>query len=100
MRYFLKAVRPDAVLSWLLDQDPAPRPVPVLPDTRELALVVTQLLGGTVFAEVITSAAQFAEICGSGFPLGRLYFQIPRSELYRVCPGLNPAAFEEGGMSA
>jgi len=100
MRYFLKALRPDAVLPWLLDQDAEPRAIPVFPTDAELALVVTQLLGGAVFAEVVTSAPQLAEICGPGFPLGRLYFQIPKSELYRVCPELNSAAFEEGGMSA
>lgn len=100
MRYFLKALRPNAVLAWLLEQDPEPRPIPVFPEDRSLALVITQLLGGVVFAEVISSAAQLTEVVGPGFPLGRLYFQIPKSELYRVCPELHPAVFEEGGMSA
>lgn len=100
MRYFLKSLRPDGVLTWLLEQDSTPRPLPLFPKDADVALVITQLLGGIVFAEVVLSAAHLAEICGPGFPLGRLYFQISKSELYRVCPELNSAAFEEGGMSA
>lgn len=98
MRYFIKHVNPKDVLAWLQDKDPQPRVLPVFPDDSTDALVVTHLLGGAVFAEVATSAAHLVEICGRGFPLGRLYFQISKSELYRVCPELTPAAF--GGKEA
>lgn len=93
MRYFLKQLAPDYVLTWLTSQDPEPRAVPVFPEETETALVVTHLLGGNVFAEVATSPKHLAEICGQGFPLGRLYFQIPKFALYRVCPELTPEAF-------
>jgi hypothetical protein len=93
MRYFLKHVSPEYALQWLMEQDPEPRAVPVFPEESDTALVVTHLLGGTVFAEVATSPRHLAEICGRGFPLGRLYFQISRSALYSVCPELTPEAF-------
>lgn len=98
VRYFVKHVRPGMVLKWLLDQDPEPRALPFFPEDPTHALVITHLFGGAVFAEVATSANHLVEICGRGFPLGRLYFQISRSELYRVCPELTPAAF--GGKEA
>lgn len=98
MRYFVKRVHPVEILPWLLDQDPEPRVLPYFPEDPTHALVVTHLLAGTVFAEVATSAAHLVEICGQGFPLGRLYFQISKSELYSVCPELTPAAF--GGKEA
>ena len=96
MRYLLSQIRPDKVLPWLLDQDPAPRIIPFFPDDSH-ALVVTHLISGAVVAEVVTSAPHLVEICGRGFPLGRLYFQIPKSDVYRVCPGITPAAFGGAG---
>lgn len=93
MRYFLKQVSPEYALTWLMDQDPEPRTVPIFPDEPDTALVVTHLLGGSVFAEVATSPEHLTEICGQGFPLGRLYFQISKSALYSVCPELTPEAF-------
>jgi hypothetical protein len=93
MRYFLK---PEGnALDWCLSQDAKPRTLPFLPEQVDTGLVVAHLIGGEVLAEVATSREHFAEICGPGFPLGRLYFQIPKSALYIVCPELTPAAFGE-----
>lgn len=92
MRYFLKPEKP--VLSWLLDHDVKPRLLPVFPGEADNAgLVVAHLLAGGVFAEVITGPDKIAKICGPGLPLGRLYFQIPKSLLYSVCDGLRPENF-------
>lgn len=93
MRYLLKHVNSARLLTWLTEQDAEPRALPLFPENLELALVVAQLLGGEVFAEVVTSPKKLTEICGQGFPLGRLYFQIPKSELYSVCPELTPDSF-------
>lgn len=93
MRYFLKPV--NNVLEWCLSQDARPRTLPFMPKQAEQGLVVAQLIGGGVFAEVVLSREHLTEICGAGFPLGRLYFQIPKSALYMVCPELTPAAFGE-----
>lgn len=54
---------------------------------------MAHLLSGGVFAEVITGPKHVAEVCGTGVPLGRLYFQIPKSLLYSVCDGLGPENF-------
>ena len=93
MRYFLKPA--NNVLEWCLSLDAKPHTLPFMPTQAEQGLVVTQLIGGDVFAEVVLSPEHLAEICGVGFPLGRLYFQIPKSELYLRCPELTPAAFGE-----
>ena len=87
MRYFLKNVPEGQTLAWLSNHDPEPSTVPVFCDNPDYGLVVAHLLGGTVLAEVITAADQFPEIFGAeGIPLGRLYFQIPRSALATECP--------------
>lgn len=91
MRYFLKPEK--SVLAWLLDYDVTPRLLPIFPEDDESGLVVVHLLAGGVFAEVITGPEKVAEICGPGLPLGRLYFQIPKSLLYSVCDGLCPENF-------
>lgn len=91
MRYFLKPEK--ALLAWLLDYDVSPRLIPIFPEDVTLGLVVVHLLAGGVFAEVITGPKKIAEICGPGLPLGRLYFQIPKSLLYSVCDGLCPENF-------
>lgn len=91
MRYFLNPEKP--ILPWLLDQDAQPRVLPVFPEDTELGLVVAHLLSGGIFAEVITSPERVVETCGQGIPLGRLYFQIPKSLLYSVCAGLCPENF-------
>ena len=98
MRYFIEPEQ--NVLAWCLSHDRAPHTLPRFPEEKLLGLVCAHLIGGEVFAEVVTSANHLVEICGKGFPLGRLYFQIPRSALYLVCPTLTPAAFQEGGTSA
>lgn len=91
MRYFLKPEK--ALLAWLLDHDVSPRLIPIFPEDDAVGLVVVHLLAGGVFAEVITGPEKVAEICGPGLPLGRLYFQIPKSLLYSVCDGLCPENF-------
>jgi hypothetical protein len=94
MRYFIK---PDNdVLTWCLSQDAEPHTVPFMPTQAEQGLVVAHLIGGEVFAEVVLSRDHLVEVCGGpGFPLGRMYFQIPKSALYMVCSELTPAAFGE-----
>lgn len=98
MRYFLEPEQ--SVLEWCLSHDTTPHILPQFPEQKQLGLVCAHLIEGKVFAEVVTSADHLVEICGKGFPLGRLYFQISKSALYIVCPELTPAAFQEGGMSA
>lgn len=92
-RYVLKPA--GDVLPWCLLQDAKPSTLPFLPADGETGLVVAHLVSGEVVAEVVPSRQQLTEICGAGFPLGRLYFQISKSRLYRVCPELTPAAFGE-----
>lgn len=91
MRYFLQSHI--AVLPWLLKRDPAPRILPSFPEDENMTLVVASLVGGAVYAEVIPKAEDFTTVCGGGLPLGRLYFQILKSELYNVCPALRESAF-------
>jgi hypothetical protein len=91
MRYFLKPDKP--VLDWLLAHDAEPRVLPVFPEDENSGLVVAHLLSGGVFAEVIPAAAHVVTACGSGLPLGRLYFQVPKNLLYSVCDNLRPGDF-------
>jgi hypothetical protein len=91
MRYFLKPTTP--VLPWLLDHDDTPRALPIFPQDGENGLVVAHLLAGGICAEVVLSAKHLPEACGPGIPLGRLYFQIPKSLLYSVCDDLRPENF-------
>jgi len=91
MRYFLKPAK--SVLAWLLDHDVHPHVLPVFPEDEEIGLVVAHLLSGGVFAEVIPTPKHLPLVCGHGIPLGRLYFQIPKSLLYSVCDGLGPEHF-------
>ena len=91
MRYFLKPEK--SVLAWLLDYDAKPHILPIFPEDAQSGLVVAHLLSGGVFAEVITRPECVTEICGPGLPLGRLYFQIPKSLLYSVCSDLRPENF-------
>lgn len=85
-------------MQWLVAQDSLPSVLPFFPADATKGLVCSSLIGGDVVADVVTSAQHLGEICGRGFPLGRLYFQIAKSALYMVCPELTPAAF--GGESA
>jgi hypothetical protein len=92
MRYFIKP-KTNSVLSWLLAADATPSTLPSFPENDKLGLVVAQLVSGQVLAEVLPVAAKVAVVCGGGVPLGRLYFQIPRKQLYSVCPELTPESF-------
>jgi hypothetical protein len=98
MRYFIrpedKRSKLNGVLPWLLDIDPNPNVLPIFPDDANLGLVVAHLVSGEVYAEVLPQAKNFVATCGDGFPMGRLYFQIPRDRLYSVCPRLTPEIFE------
>jgi len=91
MRYLLKP--PVAILSWLLKRDPDPKILPSFPEDNNKGLVVTSLIGGSVYAKVIPKPDDYAKACGDGLPLGRVYFQILKSELYMVCPALSEDAF-------
>jgi hypothetical protein len=91
MRFFLKPDKP--VLEWLLDNDAEPHILPVFPKDERSGLVVAHLLSGGIVAEVIPTAEHVATACGNGIPLGRLYFQIPRSLLYNACDNLLPKDF-------
>ncbi len=74
-------------------RDDEPTVLPVFPDDANLALVVAHLLSGAVYAEVIPAADNVQSIVGGGIPLGRLYFQIPKNAIYKVCPAIGPDAF-------
>jgi hypothetical protein len=97
MRFFLKPDKP--VLPWLLDQDAEPRVLPVFPQDENSGLVVAHLLSGGVVAEVIPTAEHVATACGSGIPLGRLYFQISKNLLYSACDALSPKDFLGGNAT-
>jgi hypothetical protein len=91
MRYFIK---PDgAALTWLLNVDAAPRTLPFFPDDNATGLVVAQLLSGKILAEVLPTEAHVRLVCGGGVPLGRLYFHVPKMQLYAVCPELSSESF-------
>lgn len=77
------------VLDWCFAKDADPRVLPSWPEADDLYLVCAYLVGGVVVAEVITSADHLAGTA-RGFPLGRLYFQIPKSAVELVCPTLRP----------
>jgi len=94
MRFFLKPDKP--VLTWLLDHDVEPHVLPVFPKDVNSGLVVAHLLYGGVVAEVIPTEGHVETACGSGVPLGRLYFQIPKNLLYSVCDTLSPKDFLGG----
>lgn len=93
MRYLIRS--PGDTLKWLFAQDSRPHVLPFFPEEADKGLVCAQLVGGEVVADVVISAPHLAEVCGEGFPLGRLYFQITKSALYSTCPELTPAVFEE-----
>lgn len=91
MRYFIKPE--ESALTWLLKIDAAPCTLPFFPDDNATGLVVAQLLSGKVLAEVIPTEEQVKLVCGGGVPLGRLYFHIPKTQLYSVCPELSSESF-------
>jgi hypothetical protein len=82
-RYLLKS---DTVLSWLSDKDPAPLVLPEFPKQRNMILVVAYLLAGKVVAEAVLSPQHLRELCGPGLPLGRLYFQVQKTDVQSLCP--------------
>lgn len=85
MRYPLKVID---VLSWLLKRDADPKVLPEFSDDRRKGLVAAHLIAGRIVAEVVLSPEHLLVVSGPGLPLGRLYFQISKSELYKHCPGL------------
>ena len=91
MRYFLKPE--DSALAWLLQADAAPSTLPFFPDDNGTGLVVAQLISGKVLAEVLPTEEHVRLVCGGGVPLGRLYFRVPKTRLYSVCPELNSESF-------
>ena len=93
MRYFITLNNAGHTLKWLLARDASPRILPVFSDDANVGLVVAHLLNGGVLAEVLPRQ-KITNSVGPGLPLGRLYFQIPRAELFAVCPNLTNQAFE------
>lgn len=91
MRYFIKPDNP--ALTWLLGVDASPRTLPFFPNDANTGLVVAQLISGRVLAEVLPTEEHVKLVCGSGVPLGRLYFHIPKTQLYDVCADLTPESF-------
>jgi hypothetical protein len=91
MRYFIKPE--NAELTWLLNIDAAPSTLPFFPDDSGIGLVVAQLLSGKILAEVLPTEEHIRLVCGGGVPLGRLYFHIPKTQLYSVCPELSAESF-------
>lgn len=81
-------------LAWLFERDHEPSVLPLFSDLPDdMGMVCAHLVRDKLQAEVVTSPEHVVEVCGPGLPTGRLYFQIPKSELYSVCPSLTPAAF-------
>lgn len=95
MRHLLKPKRVSA-LSWLLARDAEPNVLPTFPADDTKGLVVGQLLNGSCYAEVITTPEQLTIACGSGLPLGRLFFHVKKDDLYVICDSLDAAAFKGG----
>jgi hypothetical protein len=91
MRYFIKPE--DLALTWLLKIDDTPSTLPFFPDDNASGLVVAQLLSGKVLAEVLPTEEHVRLVCGGGVPLGRLYFHVPKNQLYSVCPELSEESF-------
>lgn len=92
MRYFIKPQNAVA-LAWLMEIDPTPSTLPLFPEDENCGLVVAQLISGKVLAEVLPTVSQVKISCGSGVPLGRLYFKVPKAQLYPLCDDLKPDSF-------
>jgi hypothetical protein len=92
MRYFIKPQN-NVALSWLLDIDAVPSTLPFFPENGDSGLVVAQLISGKILAEVLPTVGHVKTVCGGGVPLGRLYFRIPKEQLYEVCDDLTPESF-------
>jgi hypothetical protein len=83
----------ESVLTWLFERDAEPSVLPTFPTDSSKGLVVSQLLNGSCYAEVVTTPDQLKIACGPGLPLGRLFFHIGKDELYAVCDSLDAAKF-------
>lgn len=68
----------------------------MFPSSPDFGLVVAQLVSGSVIAEAIPTPSHVPVACGDGVPLGRLYFQIRKDLLYKLCPELTPEVFSGG----
>ena len=91
MRHFLKPK--SDVLAWLISRDSRPRVLPIQPKSDEFGLIVAHLLAGNVIAEVLTTEKAVTAAVGSGVPMGRLYFHIPRKDILAEIPQLTAAEF-------
>lgn len=85
-----------SVLEWLLERDAQPSVLPAFPTDTNKGLVVSQLLNGSCYAEVLITPKQLKIACGPGFPLGRLFFHIEKVALYAVCDSLDAEVFKGG----
>jgi hypothetical protein len=91
MRHF---IQPDGkLLPWLLEQDATPSVIPVFPNDGNIGLVVAYLLNGTCYAEVLTGKDSLFDVCGKGFPFGRLFFHVKKTTLFPVCDTLTGKSF-------
>lgn len=88
MRHLIQ-LQNESVLTWLLDQDAEPSVLPTFPTDPSKELVVSQLLNGSCYAEVITTPEQLKTACGPGLPLGRLFFHVNKEALHEVCDTLS-----------
>lgn len=95
MRYLLNPENAP-ILAWLLERDAEPSVLPTFPDNADKGLVVSQLLNGSCYAEVLPTPAQLKTACGPGIPLGRLFFHIDKEDLYAVCDSLDTDTFKGG----
>ena len=64
-----------------------------MPRSDDFGLIVAHLLAGNVIAEVLPTEAAVTAAVGSGVPMGRLYFQVLRKDIYEICPQLTAAEF-------
>jgi hypothetical protein len=88
MRHLIQ-LKDGSVLSWLLERDAEPSVLPAFPTDPRKELVVSQLLNGSCYAEVVTTPEQLKEACGPGLPLGRLFFHVNKEDLRDVCGTLD-----------
>jgi hypothetical protein len=95
MRYFIQPPDNETTLAWLLKHDAEPSVVPVFPDAESgNGLVVSYLLNGTCYAEVLTSKEHLFAVCGKGFPYGKLFFHVKNSSISSACVELSEESSE------
>lgn len=84
----------ESLWAWLFARDGHPTLLPVFPKDPAFSLVVVQLFADRVYANVLPTRAAVSKLCGRRIILGRLYFQVPKTDLFAVCPDLTNSDFE------